>query len=65
MTCAYPTKEPDPTQKSPTLRDISNRLEQLESCYRFWLERSEVSAGYAADVGGGRGRGCAEPEIPI
>ncbi|KAI5455589.1 hypothetical protein BGZ63DRAFT_368628 [Mariannaea sp. PMI_226] len=70
MTCVYPTRDHDPAQKPLTLRDISNRLERLESLLSLLVERSEVPPGFAADGGGGGGgrrrrRSFAEVDIPI
>ncbi|UKZ78296.1 hypothetical protein TrVFT333_006032 [Trichoderma virens FT-333] len=63
MTCVYHTRDPDAAQKPRTLRDISNRLERLESLLSLLVERSEVCTGFLAHGGSGRGRGCAEAEI--
>ncbi|OIW32632.1 hypothetical protein CONLIGDRAFT_593940 [Coniochaeta ligniaria NRRL 30616] len=70
VTCVYPTGDPDTAQKPPpTLRDISNRLEQLESLLSRLAERIEVPTGFVADADGGRsrgrGRGYGEPEIQV
>ncbi|PTB48002.1 hypothetical protein M431DRAFT_501578 [Trichoderma harzianum CBS 226.95] len=63
MTCVYPTRDPDAAQKPCTLRDVSNRLERLESLLSLLVERAGVLTGLEADVGSNRGRGRAEPEI--
>ncbi|KAF3077537.1 Transcription factor vrtR1 [Trichoderma lentiforme] len=63
MTCVYPTRDPDTAQKPCTLRDVSNRLERLESLLSLLVERTGVLTGLEADVGSNRGRGRAEPEI--
>ncbi|KAL5086876.1 hypothetical protein Trisim1_008625 [Trichoderma cf. simile WF8] len=65
MTCVYPTRDPDAAQKPCTLRDVSNRLERLESLLSLLVERTGVLTGLEADSGSNRGRGRAEPEITI
>ncbi|KAK4062660.1 transcriptional regulator family: Fungal Specific TF [Trichoderma aggressivum f. europaeum] len=65
MTCVYPVRDPDAAQKPCTLRDVSNRLERLESLLSLLVERSGAFTGFEADGGSIRGRGRAEPEITI
>lgn len=55
MTCVYPTRDPDAVRKPPTLRDISNCLERLESLLSGLAESGESTIDDSA--------GCAEPEI--
>ncbi len=52
-------------QKPPTLRDISNRLELLESLLTLLAERSEVPKASGANGDHDRRRGYAGPEIPV
>ena len=65
MTCVYPTRDSDVAQKPPTLRDISNRLELLESLLTLLVQRSGVPTASVAKAVDGRARGDAEPEIPV
>jgi hypothetical protein len=53
VSCVYPTKDKDETQKPVTLQNISSRLEQLEVLLSRFLESSQVTTRSGADRGGG------------
>ena len=57
LTCVYRTKSSEGARKSPTLQQISNRLERLEILLSRLFEGSQVTTESAADGGDGRGRG--------
>ena len=55
FSCVYPRKDSDVARKGPTLQDISNRLERLESLLSRLAEGIRVTAESTADGGSGSG----------
>ena len=63
MTCVYPVRDPDPERKTPSLRDIANRLKGIELLLSRLDEKSEVCTGSAADGGAGHCHALVDPSI--
>lgn len=53
MTCVYPIRDPDPERKTPSLRDIANRLKGIELLLSQLGEKIDANTGFAADSGAG------------
>lgn len=63
ITCMYPSKDRDVARKSPSLQDISDRLERLEILLSRFSESSQVTTGSAGDRGGSDGESQTQIQV--